>query len=294
MMGSERCAAKKRRGARGAGMNILGAAGLCWGLIVLFGCRIALAGPPFQTDDPDPVPYQHFEMYAFGLSNSSTAGGTTLAFPSYELNYGVVPNVQLHVVVPVVASFPPNGGAVNYGIGDTELGIKIRFVKETKLRPEVGTFPFIELPSGSAAKGLGVGAAWYRLPLWIQKSWGPWTSYGGGGETLVPVEGSRNFPFAGLLVQRQMNKKLILGSELFGHGAQAADSGSSTLLDVGGFYEFKEGFDLLFAGGHSIAGQAETYAYLSLYWTWGPKGKGDDTDSGKPGLMAMLTKMHLR
>lgn len=253
-----------------------------------------MAGPPFQTDDPEPVPYRHFEMYAFGLSNSSTASGTALAFPSYEMNYGVVPNVQLHLVVPVVASFPPNGDAVNYGIGDTELGVKVRFVKETKLLPEVGIFPFVELPSGSEAKGLGVGATWYRLPLWIQKSWGPWTSYGGGGETLVPVEGSRNFPFAGLLVQRQVNKKLILGSELFGHGSTAADAGSSTLLDVGGVYEFKEGLDLLFAGGHSIAGQRETYAYLSLYWIWGPKGMGDDSNSGKPGLMAMLTKMHLR
>ncbi|MEO6982541.1 MAG: hypothetical protein ABI072_05440 [Edaphobacter sp.] len=269
------------------------AVSLCWALMVLFGGRIAMAGPPFQTDDPDPVPFQHFEMYAFGLS-SSASDGTTLAFPSYELNYGVAPNVQLHLVVPVVASLPSDG-ASHYGIGDTELGAKIRLVKETKLLPEVGIFPFIELPSGDAAKGLGVGAAWYRLPLWIQKSWGKWTSYGGGGETLVPVEGEKNFPFAGLLVQREVNKKLTLGSELFGHGAMSEGAGSSTLLDAGGFYEIKEGFDLLFAGGHSIAGQAETYAYLALYWTWGPKGKGsDDAGGGKSGLMAMLAKMRLR
>jgi len=269
--------------------------GLCWVLLALFGCSAAMAGPPFQTDDPDPVPFRHFEMYAFGLSDSTAASGTALAFPAYELNYGVAPNVQLHMVVPVVASLPPNGGgAAHYGIGDTELGAKIRFVKETKRLPEVGIFPFVELPSGSAAKGLGVGATWYRLPLWIQKSWGPWTSYGGGGETIVPVEGSRNFPFAGLLVQRQINKKLALGSVLFGHGAMAADSGSSTLLDGGGFYEVKEGFDVLFAGGHSIAGQAETYAYLALYWTWGPKGSGDEADSGRSGLMALLEKMRLR
>ncbi len=273
----------------------LAVAGLCWVLLASFGCRTAVAGPPFQTDDPDPVPFQHFEMYAFGLSNTTTSSGTTLAFPSYELNYGVAPNVQLHVVVPVVASFAPNGGPSHYGIGDTELGAKIRLVKETKHLPEVGIFPFVELPSGSAAKGLGVGATWYRLPLWIQKSWGPWTSYGGGGETLVPVEGSRNFPFAGLLVQRQMGKKLTLGSELFGHGATSGDSGSSTLLDAGGFYEVREGFDLLFAGGHSIAGQAETYAYLALYWTWGRRGKGsgDAADSGQSGLMAMLMKLRL-
>ncbi len=245
-------------------------------LLLLSGAMTAFAGPPFQTDDPDPVPFRHFEMYAFGLSDSTTAGGTTLALPAYELNYGVVPNVQLHLVVPMTASLPPSGGTAQYGIGDTELGAKIRFLKETKRLPEVGIFPFVELPSGSAAKGLGVGAAWYRLPLWMQKSWGRWTSYGGGGETLVPVEGARNFPFAGLLVQRQIDKKLTLGGELFGHGATSADSGASTLLDAGGFYEFKPGFDLLFAAGRSVAGQAETYSYLALYWTWGPKGKGTD------------------
>src|SRR5665213_3601920 len=117
-------------------------ASLVWGLIAVFGCSAAVAGPPFQTDDPDPVPFRHFEMYAFGLSDSTTTGGTTLAFPSYELNYGVAPNVQLHMVVPVVASLPPNGGgAAHYGIGDTELGAKIRFLKETKRLPEVGIFP---------------------------------------------------------------------------------------------------------------------------------------------------------
>ena len=31
-------------------------------------------------------------------------------------------------------------------------------------------------------RGLGNGRAWCKIPLWIQKSWGPWTTYGGGGE----------------------------------------------------------------------------------------------------------------
>ena len=41
-----------------------------------------------------------------------------------------------------------------------------------------------ELPTGSATKGLGVGKTWYKVPLWAQKSFGPWTTYGGGGETV--------------------------------------------------------------------------------------------------------------
>jgi hypothetical protein len=264
-------------------------------LTPLLGSTPAHAGPPFQTDDPDPVAFHHFEMYAFELSDGTgkNAGGTVLEVSGYEVNYGVVPNVQLHLVLPLTVNFAPANGPTNYGIGDTELGAKIRFIKETKQIPEVGIFPFFELPSGSADKGLGVGATWYRMPLWIQKSWGPddrqWTSYGGGGETVNSAAGYANgykdFPFAGLLVQRQFNKKWTFGGELYGHGAEgpaATSTRAATMLDLGGIYEFHEGFDLLFAAGRSIYGQPETYTYLSLYWTWGPKDATDPGDKDQP------------
>jgi hypothetical protein len=283
---------------------------LCLATLALSGTRTAFAGPPYQTDDPDPVEYRHFEMYAFALSDSTgkNVGGTSLAIPAYEVNYGVVPNVQLHLVVSPTVSFAPANGPVNYGMGDTEFGTKIRFVKETKTRPEVGIFPFFEFPTGNADKGLGVGNTWYRLPLWLQKSWGSedqqWITYGGGGYAVVPKDGYKDYPFSGSLVQRQLNKKLTLGTELFGHGAEgeaALSTRASTMLDLGGIYEFKDGFDLLFAAGRSVYGQPETYTYLSLYWTWGPKeaaekdAGGQDESSGTGSkMLSGLTKMHLR
>jgi hypothetical protein len=250
----------------------------------------AQAGPPYQTDDPDPVPYKHFEMYAFELSDGSSADGTTLFAPAYEVNYGVVPGVQLHLIVPLATFLAPDGSPVHHGVGDTELGVKVRFLKETKYLPEVGIFPFFELPTGDADKGLGVGRTWYHIPLWLQKSWGPegaqWTSYGGGGETIIPQEGYTNFPYAGWLVERQISKKLTLGPELFGHGPVTPDTPrSTTMFDMGGEYEFKDGFDLLFAAGKAIYGHPETYTYLALYWTWGPPAAADSDSGGKPEKM---------
>ena len=241
-------------------------------LFLTFAASSAFAGPPFQTDDPDPVPYRHFETYAFELSDGTHAGGTTLEFPAWELNWGAIPNVQLHIVVPMATIFSPAGGPVNFGISDTELGVKYRFIKETSKRPEIGIFPFLELPTGNASRGLGVGRTWYRLPLWVQKSWGPWTSYGGGGAVVVHAPGYKSYGFAGLLLQRNITKKLILGTEVYGHGAQgpaATSARSSTMADVGGYYTIHDGFQLLFAAGHSFVGQGETYTYLALYWTWG-------------------------
>jgi len=266
----------------------------------------AHAGPPFQTDGPDPVEYHHFEMYAFELSDGTgkNAGGTVLEIPAYEVNYGAAPGLQLHLVLLPTVAFQPANGPTNYGIGDTELGAKYRLFKETRHSPEIGIFPFFELPSGSAAKGTGVGKTWYRMPLWLQKSWGPdgaqWTTYGGAGEAIVPQTGYSNYPFAGWLVQRQLNKTWTLGAELYGHGAEgtaATSTRASTMLDLGGIYEFHEGFDLLFAAGRSIYGQPETYTYLSLYWTWGPKDAADsdkDQPAASSKMLAALTRSRTR
>ena len=100
--------------------------------------------------------------------------------PHIEFNYGVAPNVQLHLIAPMTYSRPVFG-SMQYGYGDTELGVKWRFVQESAHTPMVGIFPLIETPTGDAGRGLGTGQTSFYLPLWIQKSWGSWTTYGGGG-----------------------------------------------------------------------------------------------------------------
>ena len=79
---------------------------------------------------------------------------------------------------------------------------------------------------------------------------------------------------------------MTLGTEVFYHGAEGPatpQTRSATLLDVGGYYKFRDpGFQLLFCYGHTVAGQSENYAYLGLYWTWGKKAEGrhgKDSDS---------------
>ena len=51
------------------------------------------------------------------------------------------------------------------------------------------------------------------------------------------------------------------------------------------------GFYLLFAGGRSIYGQPETYAYLSLYWTWGPKDASEPANTRGSKMLAALTAL---
>ncbi len=250
------------------------------GLAACLAPAAAFAGPPFQTDDPEPVDFRHFEFYVFGSSDGTGVAMAT-AGPAVEFNWGIAPNVQFHIVIPAAGSFPSNNpnflpagaGPNAFGLGDIETGVKLRFVKETKRRPMVGIFPMFEIPSGDSTKGLGVGKGWAKLPVWLQKGFGPWTTYGGAGEEIVPQTGYKDFTYGGWLVQRDIGKKWTLGAEVFSHGAEglaAPQTGSATLIDAGGYYYFRNpGFQLLFCYGHSIAGQAENYGYLGLYWTWG-------------------------
>jgi hypothetical protein len=269
----------------------------------------ALAGPPFQTDDPEPIDYRNYEFYTFAASDGTPVETDTVT-PGFEFNWGALPNVHLHIIVPAMAGiFPSNNprlapagtGPRAFGLGDIELGIKFRFVQETKHRPMIGTFVMFEIPTGNAAQGLGVGSTWYKVPLWAQKSFGPWTTYGGGVETLVNAPGYRNFPFAGWLVQRDLGKKVTLGAEVFYHGPEGLatpQTRPATLVDIGGYYKFRDpGFQLLFCYGHTAIGQSENYAYLGLYWTWGKKNAdGDKSDPTHdafnggvhPGLMGRM------
>jgi hypothetical protein len=249
--------------------------------VVLAVPRVWAQGPPYQTDDPVPVPTGHYEFYIFG-GVAGTADEIDPTGPAVEFNWGAVPNIQLHVILPLGAVVPRNNpaslpggtGPSVYGLTDMETGIKWAWIKESKYMPQIGTFTMFELPTGSYSKGLGVGKLWYKVPLWAQKNIGPWTLDGGGGITVVPQSGFRNYPFGGFLVKREIiHNRLELGAEVFSHGAEdygTPPTRGSTMIGVGGYYHFKNpDHQFLFAYDHSVAGRTEDYAYIGIYWTWG-------------------------
>src|SRR5882724_11775416 len=78
------------------------------------------AGPPFLTDDPEPVELHHWEIYLATI-DSKTSDGWTGTAPHIELNYGAAPGLQLHLIAPMNYDAPKNGPS-HIGYGDTELG----------------------------------------------------------------------------------------------------------------------------------------------------------------------------
>src|ERR1035441_2622446 len=137
----------------------------------------ALAGPSFQTDDPEPIEFRNYEFYMFAASDG-TPVETDIFGPALEFNWGALPNVHIHVIIPAATILPENNPSLTpagvgpraFGLGDIELGIKYRFVQETKHRPMIGTFIIFEVPTCSAARGLGVGETWYKVPFGCRKA----------------------------------------------------------------------------------------------------------------------------
>jgi hypothetical protein len=234
-------------------------------MIFLFGIAAeAFAGPPFRTDDPQPVDYLHWEFYVASMQQFDHQT-TNATLPHFEVNYGVVPNVQLHLVAPL--GYVHASDATHYGYSDMELGMKYRFVDETETVPQVGVFPLVELPTGNASDQLGAGKAQVYFPVWIQKSWGNWTTYGGGGFWYNPVPGQQNWMFTGWELQYDCSKTVTLGGELCYQTANAPDADGSMSFNVGGYINFDESNHLLFSFGHSLSGNATTTGYIGYQLT---------------------------
>jgi hypothetical protein len=258
---------RKNTVCRGRKALPMGVTAALLGLAVLTAPPKAQAGPPFQTDDPEPVELHHYEFYV-ASQQTLTRDGRSGTLPHLEFNYGAAPNLQLHIVAPYAFSHPA-GAPVQHGYGDTELGAKYRFIEESDGTPQVAVFPLVIAPTGDDGRGLGNGAAQFSLPVWLQKSWGKWTSYGGAGYLINRAAGARNSWFVGWEAQRELSEMFTLGAEVFHRTAQVSGGSSSDGFNVGAIVNFDDHNHLLFSAGKGLrnaaaTNKASTYAAYQL------------------------------
>jgi hypothetical protein len=232
--------------------------------ISIFGTRICYAGPPFGTDDPEPVGFRHWEYYLSSIDQFQP-GFATGTLPHFELNYGLIANCQIHFVLPMNYSMDQNK-EFQYGYAYTEVGFKYRFFKSKDESFQVGTFPILEIPTVKNTNFSNNKLQVY-LPLWVQKSWGRITTYGGGGYWINPGDGNKNWVFAGWELQYDISKHFTLGGELFYKSPPTDSSHSYVGFNIGGFVNFSEKFHFIYSIGHSITSDRTTTAYAGLLIT---------------------------
>lgn len=231
-----------------------------------------LAGPPFITDDPETAEYQQLEVYPF-LSVTSAHHLSWIQMPALELDEGFMQNAEIHLILNV-ANYLPNHGKKYSGLGDTEVNVKYRFLNETNYLPSIAIVPTLELPSGNNDRSLGNGRLWTKLPIWLEKNWGKWKTYGGGGYAFNSAPNMKTYLFGGWVLQRNINDQLSLGGEIYLQGATVnstqflpfQDSGHVMLLNFGGSYQFSSSLSTLFSLGHSVTGTNQWVGYLGLQW----------------------------
>jgi hypothetical protein len=243
--------------------------------------RACLAGPPFFTDDPVPVDLGHWEINNY-VAGTFAKGAFAGVLPGVDANYGAIQNVQLHLLVPIALA-QSGGMSARWGLGDLEIGAKYRFIpaEEKDWWPQIAFYPFLDFPTGNADRGLGTGATHLLLPIWVQKDFGKWSTYGGGGYWINPGPGNRNFWFAGWVVQYQLTDTLNLGAEIFhqtsfstgepGSVGFPLGSKDTTGFNFGGVYDLNKTYHILFSFGRGLQNASDSNLfsyYLALRVTY--------------------------
>jgi len=115
-------------------------------LIAVFWCifafipRIALAGPPFVMSLTTRSRWNSSIGKSLAAQYKHDRDQVSSTLPHLEINYGAIPNLQIHIIAPLVY-VKPEGAGSQYGYGDTELGVKFRFIQETDRLPQMGIVP---------------------------------------------------------------------------------------------------------------------------------------------------------
>jgi Putative MetA-pathway of phenol degradation len=225
-----------------------------------------MAGPPYLTDDPEPTDYQHFEIYTFA-DGPATRDGTS-GEGGIDFNYGGAPNLQLTATLPAGYGVPSSGPSA-FNLGNVELAAKYRFLTQQTFGLDVAIFPRVFLPSVSSL--VGEQHASFLFPLWLEKDWGQWSAFGGGGCEINRGGDSENFCLMGAVVTRQFTTKFQLGLEVFHQTPDTRGGLATTSLGVGLRYDLNENIHLLGYLGRGIQNVEQTDQlnwYTSILFTF--------------------------
>ncbi|MDE2585771.1 MAG: hypothetical protein KGN39_10265 [Betaproteobacteria bacterium] len=225
--------------------------------------RLAWGGPPFVTDDPEPVSPQRWEIN-YSVSKTWQRESASAALPSMDMNYGATSDLQLHLQPRYMVESTSVGRRV--GIADTEVGIKYRFlnIEQDDASTMLGIYPMVQLPTADGRLVQDRVREQAFLPIWVQRNWEKWTTYGGFGYRINTGSGKRNSVFSGVTALYQMTETIQLGGEVFHETPDSIDGRSTAGFNVGGTCHLMPGYNLLFSAGKGIQNAAANR--LSIYW----------------------------
>jgi hypothetical protein len=138
------------------------------------------------------------------------------------------------------------------------------FLQQRALPGSIRHLSALLLPTGDHARGLGDGGSAFVFPLLAQRNWEKWTLYANVGYWWQTGAETRDYFYAGAVIEREINERLTLGAELFANSPKERGGRSELAFNVGGTWRLNEHLNLLFSGGRDIVGDTTAMAYIGL------------------------------
>jgi hypothetical protein len=210
----------------------------------------AQGGPPYYTNDPGTPGDRNWEInlaYMPFLYN----GRATTHMPDVDINYGVGDRIQL-TYENAWLRVKDSADAVKYGLGQDQLGVKWRFYDNKDTGLAISIFPQLSInnPDHSVQRGITPPGSSLIMPVEFSKKVGPLDVNWEVGYNAVHL-GPDGW-IAGLVVGRDISKKLELDAEFYGLGA-FNDSNNQQTLGAGARYKVRPSLILLLMAGRSVA-----------------------------------------
>jgi hypothetical protein len=203
------------------------------------------------TDDPGVVGFHQWEINT--SVNASVSDNVEVAIPYLDVNYGVANNLQLKVESPYLVSIAHK--KVSGNLGEIELGLKFKFLDESKNFVSAGIYPQLVL---RGEKGL-------LVPLLFERTFGKFL-VGEDAGVFLRNDHDNNFQ-SGTLAGFCASQKLQLMAEYFLQKKFADAKGTDGFLNVGFRQLLSETFTLMGSLGTQLtAARGEQKEYFFSFF----------------------------
>lgn len=225
----------------------------------------AQAGPPLLTDDPSTPGDGRWEInLAFTVEQRRSE--TLFEAPILDLNYGLGERVQLKYELRWLV-LDEEGAAARNGLGNSQVGVKWRFLDEERHGVSVSVYPQLSFnnPTSSDERGLIEEGLDLSLPMQVSRSVGPIELTLELGYVLV--EGREDEWLYGLAAAWPVTDGFEIVGEVHDNATREFEE-DELVFNLGGVVDLHENLSLLVSAGRSFhdpgSGEPELLSYLGL------------------------------
>lgn len=228
-------------------------------LVTLFGLgNVARAEPPWTVDDPGVTPHRMITFYdSYQMTRGE--GERLVSWPSLAVTYGVTPRLE----VGLEWFYFTTHAEQDRQRGFNDLGFALKYLLEgTEEEPRLAVAYQIDVPSGSSGFRSRVPAH----SLWLtgqsgdteraRLTWNVGARTGG--------EDGLNSLFYGIVVDRQVGPRTLLGIELYGNTPEVRGDRHEIAGSLGIIHDISDTLKFQGKFGRSFNGNADLVLYVGM------------------------------